>query len=352
MDTTLLKSLSEAHGISGREDAVRKIILNAIDGHASDIRIDPLGSITAIKRGAVEGAPRVMLAAHMDEVGFMVSGVDGDGLVRFTAVGSIDDRILPGLRMKIGANAIPGVVIWTPIHIGREQNVVKLANLRIDIGASNKDEANGKVKIGDMIVFDSYFGEVGTAMVRGKALDDRAGCAVLIDVLRGGPYAVDVLAAFTVQEEIGLRGAQVAAQTLNPDVAFVLETTTANDIPNPLAVPDDMDEPNPTCRLQGGPVLTILDRSVIVNPRLLQFLRTTADKHGIPYQLKTQPGGGTDGGSIHLANGGVMTAVISNPSRYIHSPVTYLHRDDYARTVQLIQAVLNDINADILGSLR
>ncbi|MCL4248199.1 MAG: M42 family metallopeptidase [Anaerolineae bacterium] len=344
MDVQLLKSLSEARGISGQESAVRQVVLNAIDGHGEQIRIDPLGSITAVKPGTGQRRLRVMIAAHMDEIGFMVAGVDGDGLVRFTNVGGVDDRILPGLRVKIGTNGISGVVVWTPIHLNRDQAVVKMSSLRIDIGASSKDDANGKVKLGDMIVFDTRFAELGDQMVRGKAFDDRAGCSLLIDVLRGGPYPVDVLAAFTVQEEIGLRGAQVAAQFFQPDVAFVLEGTTANDIPNPLREVDDQSALNPTCHVLGGPVISIMDRSLIVDPRMFNFLKATATKHEIPYQLKTQLGGGTDGGSIHTANSGVMTGVISLPCRYIHSPAALLHRADYDHALRLIQAVLQDID--------
>ncbi|MBC8100795.1 MAG: M42 family peptidase, partial [Armatimonadetes bacterium] len=225
-----LQPLSEAVGVSGQEDAVRAVILNAIQGHADDIRIDPMGSVTAHKPG-MGAAPRlrVLIDAHMDEIGFMATGVDGEGLIRFTNIGGIDDRILPGLRVRIGADNLPGVIMWTPIHMNKDQEVVKLSNLRIDIGAKDKDDANGKVKRGDRIVFDSRFMPIGDHLVRGKAFDDRVGCALLIDVLRGGPYPVDVLAAFTVQEEIGLRGATVAAQTLNPDVALALEGTTAHD---------------------------------------------------------------------------------------------------------------------------
>ncbi len=339
----ILKELSEAVGVSGAEDAVRKLILSAIDGHAEHIRIDPLGGVSAVKLGTGAGKLRVMVAAHMDEVGFMVRGFDADGLIRFSAIGGIDDRILPGLRVRIGE--VPGVIIWTPIHLNRDQNVVKIANLRIDIGAANKDEAAAKVKPGDRIAFDSRFMEIGDKVLRGKSFDDRVGCSLLVDLLQGDPYPVDVLAAFTVQEEIGLRGARVAAQRLQPDVAFVLEGTTAHDLPNPLADPDDDAPVNPTCRLQGGPALTVMDRSMIVNPRLLHFLRDTAQSEGIPFQYKTQLGGGTDGGSIHLANAGVPTAVISMPCRYIHSPTAYLHRDDYDNTLRLIKAALNHIES-------
>jgi endoglucanase len=344
-----LRPLSEAVGISGREDAVRTLVLDAIKGHADSIRVDALGSIQAVKRGT-DGAnrPRVMIAAHMDEVGFMVTGVDSDGLIRFASVGAIDDRILPGLRVRVGDDALPGVILWTPIHRNNDQKVVKAKNLRIDIGAGGKDAANGKVKKGDRIAFDSQFIEIGERMLRGKSFDDRVGCSVLIDVLRGGPYAVDVLAAFTVQEEIGLRGAQVAAQTLNPDVAFVLEGTTANDIPDPHADQDSPLDVNPVCRVGRGPVLSIMDRSMIIDPRLLKFLRATARDHYIPYQLKTIPGGATDGGIIHRSGGGAPTAVISMPVRYIHSPAALINREDYQHDVALVQAALNALTWDVL----
>jgi len=348
----MLRELSEAVGVSGKEDAVRKVILPAIDGHAEQIRIDALGSITALKPAQPTSAGdrplRVMIAAHMDEVGFIVSGFDGDGTLRFQAVGGIDERILPGLRVKVGENAIPGVILWTPIHKNQDQAVVKLNSLRIDIGATSKDEACGKVKRGDRIAFDSAFMELPGGTLRGKAFDDRAGCALLIDVLRGGPYPVDVLAAFTVQEEIGLRGAQVAAQTLTPAVAFVLEGTTAHDLPNPLAQADDETEINPTSRMRGGPVISVMDRSLIVPPKLVDLLRRTAEAAGIPYQYKTQLGGGTDGGAIQIAGVGTPTAVISLPCRYIHSPAALLHREDYDHALRLMQAVLHRVTADDL----
>lgn len=350
MSGQYLRELSEAIGVSGKEGDVRAVVLRAIEGHAEQIRIDPMGSVTAFQRGTGKAGLRVMVAAHMDEVGFIVTGYDGDGLIHFTSVGGVDDRILPGLRVKVGDSLIPGVVVWTPIHINNDQDVVKMKNLRIDIGAASKDEASGKVRKGERIAFDSRFMEVGEGgrLLRGKAFDDRGGCSLLIDLLRGGPYPVDIYAAFTVQEEIGLRGAQVAAQTLRPDVAFILEGTTANDLPDPAKQPDDPREVNPTACMGGGPVLTILDNSLIVPPHLLAFLRETAEAEGIPYQFKTTPGGGTDGGAIHQAAAGAQTAVISLPCRYIHSPAAYLLREDYANTLRLIEAVLRRVTAETL----
>lgn len=353
----ILEQLSNVVGVSGKEDAVRSVVLDAIKTHTEQIRIDPLGSITAVKKannGANDAPLRVLVAAHMDEIGFMITGYDGDGLLRFTNIGGIDDRILPGLRIKIGDNGIPGVIDWVPIHKNNEQNVVKLSNLRIDIGASNKDEASGKVKRGDRATFDTRFSMMGEKMMRGKAFDDRGGCSLLVDVLEGESYPVEILAAFTVQEEIGLRGAQVVAQTLKPDFAVILEGTTAHDLPNPTADADESEDewrPNPTSRVGGGPVISFMDRSLIVNPRLIAFLRETAEAEGIPYQYKLQLGGGTDGGAIHTSNEGVPTLVISLPCRYVHSPAALLHRDDYDATLRLVQAVLRRLSPAFVRSL-
>jgi endoglucanase len=346
----ILKELSEAIGVSGQEDAVRKVILKAIDGHAERIRIDALGSVTAVKPG-MEGAnrPRIMLAAHMDEVGFMVRSVDNDGLIRFTNIGGVDARILPGLRVKVGDKKLPGVIIWTPIHRNQDQNTVKLENLRIDIGVSNKEGANGQVKPGERIAFDSAYVEMSAKVHRGKAFDNRVGCSLLVDVLQGGPYPVDVLAAFTVQEEIGLRGAKVAAQILQPDLAIALEGTTANDLPNPTAEPDNRDARNPVARLGHGPALTVMDSSLITDPRLLRWLRNTAETNRIPHQLKTLTGGGTDAGAIHTSNSGIPSAVISVPCRYIHSPAALMNIDDYDNTLALLKAALNTLTADVLA---
>ena len=286
----VLKDLSEAIGVSGDEWAVRKIIREAIQDHVTDIRVDSLGNLTAMKKGTGETNLQVLIAAHMDEVGFMVTGIDSNGLIQFKNIGGMDDRILPSLRVKIGNKHIPGVIIWTPIHLNNSQNVVPIKNLRIDIGASSKEGANGKVKPGDHIAFDSEYRELSETMVRGKAFDDRAGCAMLVELLQGEPYAVDVVGAFTVQEEVGLRGAKVVARHYQPDLALILEGTTAHDVPNPLADIDDDLVPNPGCRLGYGPALTVMDKSMIVNPRILNFIRETATANDIPYQLKTALG--------------------------------------------------------------
>ena len=344
----ILKELSEAIGVSGKEEAVRKVILAAIDGHAENIQIDPVGSITAFKKGTGRKRPTVLLAAHMDEIGFMVTGFDSSGLIRFVNVGGIDARILPGLRVKLGDKHVPGVIVWAPIHKNRSQSVKEIEDLRIDIGVSSKDAANGKIKRGDRIAFDSQYMEIGADTLRGKAFDDRVGCSVLIDILQGGPYLVDIIAAFTAQEEVGLRGAKVVAQRTSPDIALVLESSPCHDVPNPAADPDNPVEDNPSARLGDGPVLTLLDASMVTDPRLFDFLRKTASKNDIPAQMKMRRGGGTDGGAIHVANSGTPAAVVSVPCRYIHSPTAIMRRSDYDNTLKLVQAALNDLSFKVL----
>lgn len=337
----LLETLSKAIGVSGEEDAVRSIVRAAILDHVSDIAVDALGNLTAIQRGVAYPDYTVMIAAHMDEVGLMVTSVDGNGLIQFTSVGGIDPRILPGLRVKVGAKRVPGVVLWKPIHMGRDMKTVAMDNLRIDVGAGDSSAA----KPGDRIAFDASFARLSERVVRGKSFDDRVGCSILIDILQQGPYPVTVAAAFTVQEEIGLRGAKVAAQRLAPDAAIVLEGTTAYDVPDPNLEADAGDLPtNPGTSLGEGAVLTLADGQMITDPRVLTFLRETATEHDIPYQLKTVGAGGTDGGAIHTAQTGIPTMTLSVPCRYIHSPTALLNLDDYESVLKLSQAVLSRLS--------
>ena len=344
----LLKELSEAIGVSGAEEDVRAVILDAIKDHVEDIRIDPMGNVLAVKRGSGPKPDdvRVMIAAHMDEVGFMVMGIEGDGTLRVAQVGGFDPRVLPALRVVVGKDRVPGVIGWKPIHLGHERNVVELDRLRVDIGATSKEQANGKVKVGDRATFDTRYVEQG-AVAMGKAFDDRAGCAVLIELIQGDPFPFDLHVAFTVQEEVGLRGALVAAQTIKPDVAFVLEGTMANDLPP--AEDADPPAPTPVTELGKGPALTLADRSVIVDPRLLDHLRAAAAAESIPYQYKQAAVGGTDAGVISVANAGVPSAVISVPCRYIHGPRAMCSLEDVSNAVKLVRAALQRFSPDVLA---
>jgi endoglucanase len=334
----ILKELSEAYGVSGHEGAVRQIIQDAIKDLVDEQHADVLGNLIALKRGSgSEPRRKVMISAHMDEVGLMIVYVERDGWLRFRPVGGIDDRVLLAKKVLIGDAKVPGVIGVKPIHLlepRQRSQVMKVEDMNIDIGASKKEEAERLVKIGDYAAFDVSFAELGGPQrtVKGKAFDDRAGCAVLIELLRAS-YAFDLYAAFTVQEEVGLRGAQVAAYAIAPDVAFALEGTVCDDLPKKKDL-------SPTTTLGAGPAITIMDRSVIADRRLVNLLVESAEKNGIPHQFK-QPGiGGTDAGAIHTSREGVPSAVVAVPSRFIHSPVCMLSLNDLDNTVRLMRETL------------
>ncbi len=338
----ILKQLSEAPGPSGREDAVRQIILDAIKEHIDSHQVDALGNLIAIKKGkgpVTEGRPRkVMIAAHMDEVALMIMHVGKDGLLHFRKIGGIDDRVLLSKRVLIGEKRVPGVIGFKPIHLlkpkEREQ-VVSSDEMTIDIGVTSEEAANKLVKLGDYAVFDTAYEEwTRSRIVKGKAFDDRAGCTVLVELVKGGPYPFDLVAVFTAQEEVGLRGARVAAYAVEPDVAFALEGTVCDDLPKKGDV-------SPTTRLGKGPAITLMDRSFIADRRLVKLLTDAAEAEGIPYQLKQPLVGGTDAGAMHLAKEGVPAGAVSVPARYIHAPVSLLSLDDLENAVKLMKAALS-----------
>jgi endoglucanase len=354
----ILQELSDAIGVSGHEDAVRKIIAEAVRDHVDELRSDTIGNLFAVRlrplpRGKkARGAKRtfkVMIAAHMDEVGLMITGFDASGGLRFQPVGGIDDRVLPGKVLLVGPDKIPGVIGAKPVHLlkGDEwKQVVKIDSMVIDIGASSKEEAEKLVKLGQVAAFTTHYNKVGRTAT-GKAFDDRAGCAVLVELLRGGPagagarFPFDLHAVFTVQEEVGLRGARVAASAVEPDCAFVLEGTICDDLPK------DKDT-SPTTELGKGPAISLMDRSAFADRRLVDHLVATAEKLGIPYQFK-QPGvGGTDAGAITRSKAGVPTVSVAVPCRYIHSPVARLSLDDFDNTVRLMRESLKRLTPDVL----
>jgi putative aminopeptidase FrvX len=285
----------------------------------------------------------VMIAAHMDEVGLMITGFDSSGGLRFRPVGGIDDRILPGKVLLIGPDKIPGVIGVKPVHLLKEdegRQVLKMDSLVIDIGASSKEEAEKLVKLGQVAAFATRYRRAGRT-VTGKAFDDRAGCAVLVELLRGQRFPFELHGVFTVQEEVDLRGAQVAAFAVEPDCAFALEGTICDDLPKEQDV-------SPTTELGKGPAISLMDRSVFADRRLVDHLVATADKLGIPYQFK-QPGlGGTDAGAIARSKSGVPSVPVSVPCRFIHSPVARLSLDDFENTVRLMRESLKRLTPDVL----
>lgn len=340
----ILRRLSEALGVSGTEGEVRKVVRELIEPHVDSIQADTMGNLLAFKKGSGDSDLIVLLDAHMDEVGLMVTGYTNSGMLKVKAVGGLDDRILPATRVLVGPERIPGVIGAKPIHLlSREEydKVVKLDAMQVDIGVSSKDAAKGKAPLGTRIAFDSEFIDLGET-VRGKAFDDRAGCAVLVHLLQGDPLPFDVWGVFTVQEEVGLRGAAIAAHRTDPDIAFALEGTIADDLPKDEDV-------SPTTELGKGPALSAMDRRTIYDPRLNRLLEDTAESLGMPVQYK-QPGiGGTDAGAINTARTGIPVAAISVPSRYIHSPRAILNKQDYRDTIKLMQNTLARLTPSVLS---
>ncbi len=327
-----LKMLSNANGVSGDESAVRQIVINLIKEHVDDLRVDTMGNVLAVKRARGKAQLRVMLDAHLDEIGFMIFGANGDGSLKFRAVGSLDDRILPGKAVRIGPDRIPGVIGVRPVHLLKgEMKVLKIEDLAIDIGASSESEANGAVVVGQTATFATEF-RAWNGAASGKALDDRAGCAVLIEILRGPRLPVEILAAFTVQEEVGLRGAKVAAHVLDPDAAVAIDTTPANDLPSTF----DQDV-SPNTRLGHGPAVYVMTRRDLSDPRLVQHFVQTGDALKIPYQVRQPGGGGTNAGGIIPTRSGVPTISVSVPARYLHSPASLIYLKDVRSTVALVR---------------
>jgi endoglucanase len=344
----LLKELSEARGVSGNEGAVRDLIREAVKERSDEMRVDALGNLICLRRARSQSATapgRVMLAAHMDEIGLIVTGVNGDGSVRFEKVGGIDDRILLSKQVLIGDNAVPGVIGFRPIHLipaAERERVPDMGKAAIDIGASSKAGAEGKVKPGDYVTFRTAYevlDDKGLRTVKGKAFDDRAGCAVVIEMLQQD-YAFDLYAVFTAQEEVGLRGAKVAAYAIQPDVAFVLEGTICDDLPNKKDV-------SPVTELGKGPAITLRDRSFVADRRLVKLLVDAAERVGVPYQFKRATAGGTDSGAIHLAREGVPAATVAVPARYIHAPVSLLSLHDLDNTITLLREALHALEGGL-----
>ncbi len=335
MTYDLLKRLSNAPGVSGNESAVRDIIANEIRPYVDDMRTDHLGNLIAFKKGTRRERRNVMLAAHMDEVGLMISHSNEKGLLFFEKVGAIDDRVLPARRVLIGKDRIPGLICIKPVHLTRREEretIIRHDAMMIDLGTNSREETEKLVKQGDYAVFDTEFEQLGR-VCKGKAFDDRVGCAVLIELLRAGPFPWDLCPVFTTMEEVGLRGARVAAFAVKPAAAFVLEGTLCDDGPR------DSDT-SPTTELGKGPAVSLMDRSVIADRHLVQLLLSTAEQERIPCQIK-QPGkGGTDAGAIHLSGTGIPCVPVAVPCRYIHSPVSLVSKQDVDNTVGLMSAAL------------
>jgi endoglucanase len=337
----LLESLCNVIAVSGDEGEVRKIVLEEVRPHADEVRVDALGNVLATRHGRGAKRMRVMLDAHMDEVGFMLVAEDGEGIYRFETVGGIDARHLLGKQVYVGQDHTPGVIGGKPIHLmdgGERTRKVPVDGLRIDLGPS------GKAKVGDRAGFATKFRRVGPSILS-KSIDNRIGVATLIELVKHSPKNIDLCAAFTVQEEIGLRGAKVAAQYFDPDLAIAIDSTPAHDLP----VHNGGENIIYNTKLGLGPAIYIADSSTLHDPRLVRFLRTAAESESIPYQLRQPGGGGTDSGAIQRALAGIPTVSVSVPHRYTHSPISISRVDDWKNTLALLQAVLKRMTPELIA---
>jgi putative aminopeptidase FrvX len=345
----LLERLCNACAVSGAEGEVRAIVLEELRPHASELKVDALGNLLVTRLGQGENRLRVMLAAHMDEVGLMLIHDEGEGLFRFETIGGLDERQLAGKAVWVGRQHLPGVIGVKPVHLASEEErriPVSLESLRIDIGPGS----NAKVKVGDRAAFATPFARLGlpgsnaTISLRGKALDDRLGVATLIELVRQAPENIDLLAAFTVQEELGLRGAAVAAYAFDPDLAMALDSTPANDLP----AWDGAENARYNTRLDAGPAIYLADSSTLSDPRLVRFLAETAAALQIPHQFRQPGGGGTDAGAIHRVRAGIPSVSVSVPGRYPHTAAGLARFSDWQHTVALLHAALQRLSPAVL----
>lgn len=337
----LLERLTNVIAVSGDEGEVRKIVLEEIKPFVDDVRVDALGNVLAIRSGRGAKRVRVLVDAHMDEVGFMIVADDGEGLYRFETVGGIDVRHLVGKQVYVGKDRTPGIIGGKPIHLMDHDEYtrkVPIDGLRIDLGLT------GKAKVGDRAGFATQYKRVGPSIMA-KSIDDRIGIATLIELVKNAPPNIDLCAAFTVQEEIGLRGAKVAAQYFDPDMGIAVDSTPANDLP----AYDGSENISYNTKLGSGPAIYVADGSTLHDVRLVRFLQEVAEAGSIPFQLRQPGGGGTNSGAIQKALAGIPTVSVSVPHRYTHSPVSISRVDDWKNTLNLLHAALKKITPSLLA---
>jgi endoglucanase len=325
----LLKTLCAIDGVPGYEDAVRRVIADIARPFADELSVDPLGTLLVLKKGKKRRVRPFVVAAHMDEVGFLASGHTEDGCITLTPAGGVDPRVLIGRRMKVGPKGLPGVISLKAIHLTtpEERKIAPpLSSLYVDIGCTSKAEAQKLVAVGDPIAFDSPFVAFGDNCVKSKALDDRVGCAVALKLLQEDP-AYDTWFAFTTGEEIGCRGASVIGNRLEPGAALVLEGTTAADMPK-------VEEHKQSTRLRHGAVVSVLDGGTVYNRELRRKMCDKATELGIPWQLRRSANGGTDASALHTSGPGALAFGLAAPTRYIHCAMNVCYLPD-------VDAVLN-----------
>ena len=330
-----LKELTELSGVSGNEYEVRNYIKNKIKEIGCEFYIDKLGNIVAHNKGKKN--KKIMVAAHMDEVGLIVSHIDSDGFIKFQAVGGIDQRVLNSKVVTIGENKINGVIGSKAVHLmkGEErEKSIPIDKLYIDIGTDSKSETEKLVNIGDYAAFKSDYVEFGEDLIKAKALDNRAGCSALLELLNMKLDA-DFYGVFTVMEEVGCRGAQTAAYSLEPDFSIVLEGTVSADMP-------EIKDHSKVTSIGKGAAISLMDSSTLYDIDEVRKVEKIALDNNIPYQMRKSSAGGNDAGVIHKTKSGSRVVAISVPCRYIHSSVNVASINDYNSVVQLAKLVILD----------
>lgn len=333
-----MEELTQLRGISGSEDAVREYLIGKIEGHCDSYEVDNMGNLIVHKKGREPGAKKVLFSAHMDEVGFIVTHITKEGMLHFETVGGILPAVIAGRPVLVGKDAIPGVIGTRPVHLITEEErkeYAKVEDMRIDIGAKDNEEAEKLVRLGDQATFTGPWKELGPDSILARAIDDRAGCALLLELMRQElPY--DCTFAFVVQEETGCAGSKAVAFTQRPDIAVAVESTTAGDLPT-------APEGRQVCRMKAGPVISFMDKGTIYPWELYQKAVKIAEGAGIPWQTKEGVFGGNDARSYASAAGGAKVLAVSLPVRYLHSANTLVDRGDIENTRKLLDLLAREL---------
>ncbi len=333
MDEKLLKDVILAAGISGYEKEISAIMHAELKKTCDEVKIDSFGNVIARKG---KGAKKIMLAAHMDEVGLLVKHITKEGYLHFIKVGGIDDRVLVGQRVvvKSGKNNVTGIIGVKPPHLQKDEEKkqpVKYEDMCIDIGCKNKEDAQKLVSVADPVIFEPNFGSLNKKLYYGKAIDNRIGCFALLKIMEKVKAAAEVYAVATTQEEVGLKGARTSSFRVNPDFAIAIDTTCAGDTPN-------IREVESSIKLGEGAAITVIEasgRGVIVSERIKDLFISSAKENRVKYQIDVVEGGMTDAAMIYMNREGIPTGVLAIPARYVHAPTGVFNIDDVEAAITL-----------------
>lgn len=340
MNLDLLRELCETPGPPGREDKIREIVRREIGPMCESTEVDNIGNLIGRKKG--QGGPKLMISGHMDEIAFAVTHIDDDGFIRFTTLGGFDPKTLTAQRVVVhGRKDLIGVMGMKPVHLLSEEEkrkAPKLEDFFIDLGLP-KDKVVEEVSIGDSITCQREYVDLGESICA-KAFDDRLGVFVMIEALKKSKeHVVEVYAVASAQEEVGIRGALVAARNIDPEIGIALDVTVANDVPEAKAH-------ERVTRMGKGAAIKVMDSSVVCNPKLVAALKRIAENRGIPYQMEVLTKGGTDTSAIQRAGKGAAAGCISIPTRYIHSVTEMCSKEDLQAAIDLLAAFVEEAHAE------